>query len=138
MSYRTQRLNKNHQFMVGIFVMVFAVFCVVGIFLVMCYDKAEEISKSRNEYQIELAHGFAGDSIQVMVNDSVLYLDEVPGDTLVLHFKPYDEQHLLSVGDVRTGQAKNMNINSESGRIVLRRSADKKEISKMELPFEKK
>lgn len=137
MSYRTQHLNKNHQFMVGIFIMVFAVFCVVGVFLVMCYDKAEEISKVRNEYRIELSHGFVGDSLQVMMNDSLLYFDQVPNDSVVISIRPFDEQHLLSVGDVRTGQAKNMNINSESGRIILRRSADTREITKMEVPFEK-
>ena len=137
MSRSTQHLNKNRQFMVGIFVMVFAVFCVVGIFLMMCFDKAEELSIERNEYRIELAKGFAGDSIQVMVNDSVLYFDLVPNDSVTITVKPFDEQHLLSVGNVKTGQAKNMNINSKSGRIILRRTYDKNDITKMEMPFEK-
>ena len=137
MSSRTQQLNKNRQFMVGIFVMVFAVFCVVGIFLMMCFDKAEELSAQRSEYHIELAKGFAGDSVQVMVNDSVLFDDRVPNDSVVIKFRPFDEQHLLSVGDVRTGYAKNMNINSKGGRIILRRTYDKNDITKMEIPFEK-
>lgn len=123
--------------MVGIFVMIVAVFCVVGIFLMMCFDKAEELSIERNEYRIELAKGFAGDSIQVMMNDSVLYFDLVPNDSVTITVKPFDEQHLLSVGNVKTGQAKNMNINSKSGRIILRRTYDKNDITKMEMPFEK-
>ena len=135
MSSRTQHLNKNRQFMVGIFVMVFAVFCVVGIFLVMCFEKAEEISNERNEYQIELVRGFAGDSIQVMMNDSVLYNDRVPSDSLVIRVKPFEEQHLLSIGDVATGRARNMNVNCKSGRIILRRTYDKNDITKMEIPF---
>lgn len=117
--------------------MVFAVFCVVGIFLVMCFEKAEEITLTKNEYHIELAKGFAGDSVQIMMNDSVLYYDRVPDDSVVIKVKPFDEQHLLSVGDVETGRARNMNINCKSGRIVLRRTYDKNEITKMEIPFEK-
>lgn len=136
MSY-TKHLNKNNQFMVGIFVMVFAVFCVIGIFLWMCYDKAEEFKQAKRGYQIELAEGFAGDSIQLYVNDSILFENRVSADTLVtISFKPFAEQHMISIGDVETGMAKNMNISGESGRIVLKRSDDKQNIRLQEIPFE--
>lgn len=137
MSRRTQHLNRNRQFMAGIFILTVAVFFVVGFFLVMCYDKAEQLARLRKEYRIELARGFVGDSLQVALNDSVLFEGTIATDSMVWLMPRLDDQHVLMVGDLRTGMAKMMNINIEEGRIVLDKDAENKDIHKKEIPAEK-
>ncbi|MBQ0061418.1 MAG: hypothetical protein MJZ69_05905 [Bacteroidaceae bacterium] len=122
----TKHLNKNRQFAVGIFVLVFVVLCVVVIFLMMCYDRMGKQTSTKDYYEIELNRGFAGDSLILAVNDSVLFNGVVTQDTLKLSFKPFDESHMLSVGDPVTGMAQNNTISIPKGRIILKRTEDKR------------
>ena len=133
----TKHLNKNNQFMFGIFALVVAVFMVVGIFLYMCYEKAAEINVKR-EFRIELSQGFVGDSIQVWLNDSLVYEHKVPNDSVVIAHQPTDDQYMLSVEDMISGQARNMNVHIKSGRLILQRAAGKGKFTLKEIADEKK
>ena len=69
------RLNTNKQFMVGNGILAFAVIFVVVIFVYMSMRLQREKQEERHfieSYTISLVKGFAGDSISLFVNDSLI------------------------------------------------------------------
>ena len=68
-------LNTNKQFMVGNGILAFAVIFVVVIFIYMSLRLQRENQAERHyieTYTISLVKGFAGDSISLFVNDSLV------------------------------------------------------------------
>ena len=68
-------LNTNKQFMVGNGILAFAVIFVVVIFIYMSLRLQRENQAERHyieTYTISLVKGFAGDSISLFVNDSLI------------------------------------------------------------------
>ena len=68
-------LNTNKQFMVGNGILAFAVIFVVVIFVYMSMRLQREKQEERHfieSYTISLVKGFAGDSISLFVNDSLI------------------------------------------------------------------
>ena len=69
------RLNTNKQFMIGNGILAFAVIFVVVIFVYMSMrlqQRKEGERKFIETYTITLTKGFAGDSISLFVNDSLI------------------------------------------------------------------
>lgn len=116
----SKHLNHNRQFMTGIFVLVFAVFCVVALFLMLSLGRMEETRESQI-YRIEFSKGFAGDSALVYMNDSLLFCGAVPSDTTKVEIRPFAEQHVLMVVDPATDRSVNFNVTEHSGRLILRK-----------------
>ena len=68
-------LNTNKQFMIGNGILAFAVIFVVVIFVYMSMRLQRQKEGERHfaeTYNITLVKGFAGDSISILLNDSVL------------------------------------------------------------------
>ena len=69
------RLNTNKQFMVGNGILAFAVIFVVVIFIYMSMRLQRDKQEQRHfieTYSISLVKGFAGDSVSLYVNDSLI------------------------------------------------------------------
>ena len=122
---RKKAQNSNKQFLIGTAAMAFAVLAVVGIFIYLCLpymSKHESVqAKLPDTYRIEFAQGFSGDSAIVYLNDSLLWEDYIPTDTLVLHINRFANENTLMVSRSREDAVSIFNIGIKSGRLILHR-----------------
>ena len=120
-------LNTNKQFMIGNGMLAFAVFAVIMIFLYMSFRfqrKADKVQTYEGVYHIELADGFAGDSIAVYLNDSLLIDRTMPDATLKLEVERFAEDNVLMVVDNKTDKTTPFNLNPKGSRVEVKKSGD--------------
>ena len=110
-------LNTNKQFMIGNGMLAFGVFAVIIIFLYMSFRfqrKADKVQTYEGVYNIELTNSFAGDSIAVYLNDSLLLDQIMPDANLKVEIKRFAEDNVLMVVDNKTDR--DHTFQPESGR----------------------
>ena len=120
-------LNTNKQFMIGNGMLAFGVFAVIIIFLYMSFRfqrKADKVQTYEGVYNIELANSFAGDSIAVYLNDSLLLDQTMPDATLKLEVKRFAEDNVLMVVDNKTDKTTPFNLNPKGSRVEVKKSGD--------------
>lgn len=121
---RKRAQNSNRQFLIGTAAMAFAVGLVVIIFLALCVQKAEDLTRPqsfKDLYRIEFAHGFAGDSAIVYLNDSLLWDGPVASDTTMLDIHRFATENTLMVSRTAHDAVFLFNIGSDAGRLILHR-----------------
>ena len=99
------RLNTNKQFMVGNGILAFAVIFVVVIFVYMSMRLQQE--KQEERHFIEKLHdqsgkGFAGDSISLFVNDSLISNKTISEEPYTVEVGRFAEQSALLIVDNNT------------------------------------
>lgn len=70
-------INSNKQFMIGNGILAFGVFFIVCLFLYLSFrtpQTADQSKTSADLYTIQVENSFAGDSISVYINDSLLLM----------------------------------------------------------------
>lgn len=120
-------LNTNKQFMLGNGMLAFGVFAVIIIFLYMSFRfqrKADRVQTYEGVYNIELASSFAGDSIAVYLNDSLLLDQTMPDATLKLEVKRFAEDNMLMIVDNKTDKTTPFNLNPDGSRVEVKKSGD--------------
>ncbi|MCD7924296.1 MAG: hypothetical protein LUI85_06200 [Bacteroides sp.] len=120
-------LNTNKQFMVGNGMLAFGVFAVIIIFLYMSFRfqrKADRVQTYEGVYNIELANSFAGDSIAVYINDSLLLNQTMPDATLKLEVTRFAEDNVLMVVDNKTDKTTPFNLNPKGSRVEVKKSGE--------------
>lgn len=120
-------LNTNKQFMIGNGIMAFGVFAVIIIFLYMSFRfqrKADKVQTYEGVYNIELANSFAGDSIAVYLNDSLLLNQTMPDASLKVEIKRFAEDNVLMVVDNKTDKTTPFNLNPKGSRVEVKKSGD--------------
>lgn len=120
-------LNTNKQFMIGNGMLAFGVFAVIIIFLYMSFRfqrKADKVQTYEGVYNIELTNSFAGDSIAVYLNDSLLLDQTMPDANLKVEIKRFAEDNVLMVVDNKTDKTTPFNLNSEGSRVEVKKSGD--------------
>ena len=98
-------LNTNKQFMIGNGILAFGVLAVVIIFLYMSFRfkrDANKVVTYEGVYNIEVSKDFAGDSIAIYVNDSLLMNRTMPDASLKLEINRFAEGNVLMVVDNKT------------------------------------
>mgnify|MGYP000438243194 FL=1 len=98
-------LNTNKQFMIGNGILAFGVLAVVIIFLYMSFRFKRDANKAvtyEGVYNIEVSKDFAGDSIAIYVNDSLLMNRTMPDASLKLEINRFAEGNVLMVVDNKT------------------------------------
>ena len=117
-----KRSNPHRPFMVFNTLLFFAVLAITVIFLYLAYTlkrDAERKEAYEGAYHIELAADFAGKSLSVYINDSLLVNCTMP-DTLVrIDVNRFAEEHILMVVDNQTDNATSFNLNKEGGKIKV-------------------
>lgn len=101
----THRLNTNKQFMVGNGILAFGVIFVVVIFVYMSMRLQRQKEGNRyyaETYEICLTKGFAGDSVSVFLNDSLLINATVKEEPLNLQVNRFADESALMIVDNRT------------------------------------
>ena len=120
-------LNTNKQFMIGNGMLAFGVFAVIIIFLYMSFRfqrKADKVQTYEGVYNIELTNSFAGDSIAVYLNDSLLLDQTMPDANLKVEIKRFAEDNVLMVVDNKTDKTTPFNLNPEGSRVEVKKSGD--------------
>lgn len=112
------RLNTNKQFMVGNGILAFAVIFVVVIFVYMSLRMQRENQAERHfieTYTISLAKGFAGDSITLYVNDSLIVNKTMPTEAYTVEVARFAEQSALLIVDNKTELVSTFDLSEKGG-----------------------
>lgn len=112
------RLNTNKQFMIGNGILAFAVIFVVVIFVYMSMRMQQKNEAERHyaeTYTITLVQGFAGDSISVYLNDSLLTNRIITKEPFSLEVKRFAEQNALMIVDNATEKLSLFELSERGG-----------------------
>ena len=115
-------LNTNKQFMVGNGILAFAVIFVVVIFIYMSLRLQRENQAERHyieTYTISLVKGFAGDSISLFVNDSL-----IANQVMQEEAGRFAEQSALMIVDNKTEIASVFDLSEKGGTYQFEKETD--------------
>ncbi|MCM1109323.1 MAG: hypothetical protein NC388_09815 [Clostridium sp.] len=131
---RNKKLNHNRQIMLGVMSLAVVVFIVVVAFWVWCFPNGTAAPVAASGYTIRFSESFEGDSIQVHLNDSLLFDGVVAGADFSLPAEGCGEQDVLMVGDARLDVLYTftleqghpvVNLTKEAGGVKMRQSDTK-------------
>lgn len=113
--------NPNKGLMLGIMAMAIVVLAVVVVFWMWCFPNGVQAESPRAGYKIVLAAGFQGDSLQLMVNDSLVFSRRVLADTLEVAVDVPDGENLLMVARPEEDRVSSFEMPEGGGRLTLRK-----------------
>ena len=129
------RLNTNKQFMIGNMILAFAVIFVVVIFVYMSLRLQQQKQADRHfieQYSVELAADFSGDSLALMVNDSLLLEQTVGTEPVSIRFGRFAEQSTLMVVDKASDRVQLFELDEQGGDYLLRKTDGQLELKPRE------
>lgn len=121
-------LNTNKQFMIGNGILAFAVIFVVVIFVYMSMRLQRQKEGERyfaETYNITLVKGFTGDSIFILLNDSILIDQRIDKEPFNFEVKRFAEQSALMIVDKATDKLSLFELSEKAATIGLRKKATK-------------
>ena len=119
-----KRQNPHKNFMVFNAVLFIAVLVVCGIFLYMAYTfkrDANKIVTYEGRYHIEVNNDFAGQSLSIYVNDSLLWNQAMPDTLLTLDIDRFAEESALLIVDNATDTATPFNLDPKGSKVVVKK-----------------
>lgn len=120
-------LNTNKQFMIGNGILAFAVIFVVVIFVYMSMRLQHQKEGERyfaETYSITLVKGFAGDSISVLLNDSLLVNRRIDKEPFTFEVKRFAEQSALMIVDRATDKLSLFELSEKGGSYRFEKEGD--------------
>ncbi|QIU93803.1 hypothetical protein [Bacteroides faecium] len=121
------RLNTNKQFMLGNGILAFAVIFVVVIFIYMSMRLQRDKQEERHfieTYTISLVKGFAGDSVSLFVNDSLIVNKVMPKEPYTVEVGRFAEQSALLIVDNKTEFVSTFDLSERGGTYQFEKEAD--------------
>ena len=126
-------INSNKQFMIGNGILAFGVFFIVCLFLYLSFrtSKTDKTKVSSDLYTIQIGNSFAGDSISVYVNDSLLLNCTMGSTALTLQVNRFAEENALMIVDNKSDEitpfslnpkGSIVNVEKENGKIAIKES----------------
>jgi hypothetical protein len=119
-----KRQNPHKNFMVFNAVLFIAVLVVCGIFLYMAYTFKRDANKKvtyEGRYHIEVNNDFAGQSLSIYVNDSLLWNQAMPDTLLTLDIDRFAEESALLIVDNATDTATPFNLEPKGSKVVVKK-----------------
>ena len=119
-----KRYNPHQKFMVFNAVLFFAVLIVCGIFLYMAYTFKRDANKKvtyEGRYHIEVSNDFAGQSLSVYINDSLLWNQAMPDTLVTLDIDRFAEENALLIDDNATDAATPFNLDKKGSKVVVKK-----------------
>ena len=119
-----KRYNPHQKFMVFNAVLFFAVLIVCGIFLYMAYTFKRDANKKvtyEGRYHIEVSNDFAGQSLSVYINDSLLWNQAMPDTLVTLDIDRFAEENALLIVDNATDTATPFNLDKKGSKGVVKK-----------------
>lgn len=120
-------LNTNKQFMVGNGILAFAVIFVVVLFVYMSMRLQRNKDEDRHfaeTYTINLTKGFAGDSVSIFINDSLLANKRVAQEPTTIEVGRFAEQSALMIVDNATERVSTFDLSEKGGTYSFEKEAD--------------
>lgn len=120
-------LNTNKQFMVGNGILAFAVIFVVVLFVYMSMKMQHDMQTEKHfteVYTINLAKGFAGNSISVFINDSLILNKQLSEEPINVEVTRFAEQNALLIVDNETEQVSTFDLSEKGGTYTFEKEAD--------------
>jgi hypothetical protein len=118
-----KRQNPHKNFMVFNAVLFIAVLVVCGIFLYMAYTFKRDANKKvtyEGRYHIEVNNDFAGQSLSIYVNDSLLWNQAMPDTLVTLDIDRFAEESALLIVDNATDTATPFNLDPKGSKVVVK------------------
>ena len=119
-----KRQNPHKNFMVFNAVLFIAVLVVCGIFLYMAYTFKRDANKKvtyEGRYHIEVNNDFAGQSLSIYVNDSLLWNQAMPDTLVTLDIDRFAEESALLIVDNTTDTATPFNLDPKGSKVVIKK-----------------
>ena len=119
-----KRYNPHQKFMVFNAVLFFAVLIVCGIFLYMAYTFKRDANKKvtyEGRYHIEVSNDFAGQSLSVYINDSLLWNQAMPDTLVTLDIDRFAEENAPLIVDNATDAATPFNLDKKGSKVVVKK-----------------
>ena len=104
-------------------VLVFAVFIVVILFLYLSFKlkrDADKVIIYEGRYDIALSKDFAGQSLSIYVNDSLLLNQVMPDSVLHLSVDRFAEESVLMIVDNSTDTTTPFNLNPQGSKVTVK------------------
>ena len=123
-----KRQNPHKNFMVFNAVLFIAVLVVCGIFLYMAYTFKRDANKKvtyEGRYHIEVNKDFAGQSLSIYVNDSLLWNQAMPDTLVTLDIDRFAEESALLIVDNATDTATPFNLDPKGSKVVVKKQEGK-------------
>lgn len=120
-------LNTNKQFMIGNGILAFAVIFVVVIFVYMSMRLQRQKEGERyfaETYNVTLVKGFTGDSISILLNDSVLIDQRIDKKPFNFKIKRFAEQSALMIVDKTTDKLSLFELSEKGGNYRFEKDDD--------------
>ena len=105
-------------------VLFIAVLVVCGIFLYMAYTFKRDANKKvtyEGRYHIEVNKDFAGQSLSIYVNDSLLWNQAMPDTLVTLDIDRFAEESALLIVDNATDTATPFNLDPKGSKVVVKK-----------------
>ena len=105
-------------------VLFIAVLVVCGIFLYMAYTFKRDANKKvtyEGRYHIEVNNDFAGQSLSIYVNDSLLWNQAMPDTLVTLDIDRFAEESALLIVDNATDTATPFNLDPKGSKVVIKK-----------------
>ena len=105
-------------------VLFFAVLFITALFLYLAYTLKRDTDKKvtyEGQYHIEMSKDFAGESLSVYVNDSLLMNRTMPDTLVAFDLQRFAEGHALIVVDNVTDTATPFNLDKEGSKVVVKK-----------------
>ena len=121
------RLNTNKQFMLGNGILAFAVIFVVVIFIYMSMRLQQEKQEERHfieTYTISLVKGFAGDSISLLINDSLIANRIMSEEPYTIEVGRFADQSALLIVDNKTELVSTFDLSERGVTYQFEKEAD--------------
>ena len=119
-----KRQNPHKNFMVFNAVLFIAVFFITVLFLYLAYTSKPDPNKQvtyEGRHHIEVSKDFAGQSLSIYVNDSLLMNRTMPDTLVALDIHRFAEEHALIVVDNVTDTATPFNLDKEGSKVVVKK-----------------
>ena len=124
----SKSIDSNKQFMIGNGILAFGVFFIVCLFLYLGFrfqqKPTSRIEQFKNTYQIQVDGSFAGDSLSIYVNDSLM-MNRTFNQTIKFQFTRFSENSVLMVVDNQKDEMIPYNLNEKGSRINIQKKNGK-------------
>lgn len=108
--------------MIGNGLLAFGVFFIVCLFLYLGFrgqSKKKKEQTFKDIYSISITQSFAEDSLNIFINDSLLFAKTMDNSSVKFQINKFSEENMLMVVDCKTDLMTSFNLNPKGSDITI-------------------